>query len=108
MFFSSVRKSVEGDAKKSVLQIRGVSHPQACAFVAEATTLLAVAGWDADGNGYFLLLSEFATGEEPRRVGYHVLYMSAVQDETDDDVCGDGRLTYLRPPKEDACTLENA
>jgi WD40 repeat protein len=83
MFFSSVRKSVEGDAKKSVCQIRGVPHPQACAFVAEATNLLAVAGWDADGNGV-LLLSEFAPGEEPRRVGYHVLCKSAVQDETEE------------------------
>lgn len=83
MFFSSVRKSVEGDAKKSVCQIRGVPHPQACAFVAEATNLLAVAGWDADGNGV-LLLSEFTPGEEPRRVGYHVLCKSAVQDETEE------------------------
>jgi WD40 repeat protein len=83
MFFSSVRKSVEGDAKKSVCQIRGVPHPQACAFVAEATNLLAVAGWDADGNGV-LLLSEFSPGEEPRRVGYHVLCKSAVQDETEE------------------------
>jgi WD40 repeat protein len=83
MFFSSVRKSVEGDAKKSVCQIRGVPHPQACAFVAEATNLLAVAGWDADGNGV-LLLCEFAPGEEPRRVGYHVLCKSAVQDETEE------------------------
>jgi WD40 repeat protein len=83
MFFSSVRKSVEGDAKKSVCQIRGVPHPQACAFVAEATNLIAVAGWDADGNGV-LLLSEFAPGEEPRRVGYHVLCKSAVQDETEE------------------------
>jgi WD40 repeat protein len=83
MFFSSVRKSVEGDAKKSVCQIRGVPHPQACAFVAEATNIIAVAGWDADGNGV-LLLSEFAPGEEPRRVGYHVLCKSAVQDETEE------------------------
>jgi WD40 repeat protein len=83
MFFSSVRKSVEGDAKKSVCQIRGVPHPQACAFVAEATNVLAVAGWDADGNGV-LLLSEFAPGEEPRRVGYHVLCKSAVLDESEE------------------------
>jgi hypothetical protein len=31
-----------------------------------------------------LLLSEFAPGEEPRRVGYHVLCKSAVQDETEE------------------------
>lgn len=83
MLFSSMRKSVEGDAKKSVCQIRGVPHPQACAFVADATNLLAVAGWDADGNGV-LLLSEFEPGQEPRRVGYHVLCKSAVQDESDE------------------------
>lgn len=72
--FSSVRKSVEGDAKKSICQIRGVPHPMACAFVSNATNLVAVAGWDADGNGV-LLLSEFQIGstDEPRRVGYHIL-----------------------------------
>jgi hypothetical protein len=75
--FSSVRKSVEGDAKKSICQIRGVPHPMACAFVSTATNLVAVAGWDADGNGV-LLLSEFHIGsaDEPRRVGYHVLCKS--------------------------------
>jgi hypothetical protein len=83
MLYSSVRKSVEGDAKKSVCQIRGVPHPQACAFVADASNLLAVAGWDADGNGV-LLMSEFAPGQEPRRVGYHVLCKTAVQDETEE------------------------
>jgi hypothetical protein len=31
-----------------------------------------------------MLLSEFAPGEEPRRVGYHVLCKSAVQDETEE------------------------
>lgn len=83
MFFSSVRKSVEGDAKKSVCQVRGVPHPHACAFVADAAKILAVAGWDADGNGV-LLLSEFAAGEEPRRVGYHVLCKSAVADASEE------------------------
>lgn len=83
MFLSTVRKSVEGDAKKSVCQIRGVPHPQACTFVAEATNLVAIAGWDADGNGV-LLLSEFHPGEEPKRVGYHVLCRSAVHDESDE------------------------
>lgn len=83
MLFSSVRKSVEGDAKKSVCQIRGVPHPQACAFVAAATNLVAVAGWDADGNGV-LLLSEFKSGEEPRRLGYHVLCHSARPDESEE------------------------
>jgi hypothetical protein len=83
MFLSSVRKSVEGDAKKSVCQVRGVPHPQACAFVAEATRTLAVAGWDADGNGV-LLLSEFSPGDEPRRVGYHVLCKSSVTDASEE------------------------
>lgn len=84
MFFSTVRRSVEGDAKKSVCQIRGVPHPAACAFVAEVTNMLAIAGWDADGNGV-LLLSEFAPGEEPKRIGYHVLCRSnVVQDESDE------------------------
>jgi len=84
MFFSTVRRSVEGDAKKSVCQVRGVPHPQACAFVAEATNLLAIAGWDADGNGV-LLISEFQEGAEARRVGYHVLCQSAVTDESDEE-----------------------
>lgn len=83
MFFSTVRKSVEGDAKKSVCQVRGVPHPRACAFVAAATNLVAVAGWDADGNGV-LLLSEFTAGEEPKRVGYHVLCKSAKHDESEE------------------------
>ena len=83
MLFSSVRKSVEGDAKKSIAQIRGVPHPQACAFVADAPNMIAVAGWDADGNGV-LLLSEFSLDDEPRRVGYHVLCKSAVRDETEE------------------------
>ena len=83
MLFSSVRKSVEGDAKKSICQIRGVPHPQSCSFVSDAPNLLAVAGWDADGNGV-LLLSEFAPGEEPKRVGYHVICKSAVQDVSEE------------------------
>ena len=84
-FFSSVRKSVEGDTKKSVCQVRGVPHPQACAFVADANQLLAVAGWDADGNGV-LLLAEFTPHQEPRRVGYHVLCKSpsVAPDETEE------------------------
>lgn len=81
--FSSVIKSVEGDAKKSVCQVRGVPHPLACAFVSEANNMLAVAGFDADGNGV-LLLSEFTAGEEPRRVGYHVVCKTAVEDESEE------------------------
>lgn len=81
--FSSVMKSVEGEAKKSVCQVRGVPHPLACAFVSEANNLLAVAGFDADGNGV-LLLSEFSAGEEPRRVGYHVVCKTTVEDESEE------------------------
>lgn len=83
MLFSSVRKSVEGDARKSVCQIRGVPHPKACTFVAAAVNLVAIAGWDADGNGV-LMLAEFQPGHEPNRVGYHVLCKSAYQDESDE------------------------
>jgi hypothetical protein len=86
MIFSSVRKSVEGDAKKSVCQIRGVPHPKACAFIGEANSLqLAVAGWDADGNGV-LLISECSPGDDPKRIGYHVLCRSeqTPSDESED------------------------
>jgi WD domain, G-beta repeat len=87
LFFSSVRKSVEGNVQKSICQIRGVPHPQACAFVAETTNVLAVAGYDADGQGV-LLVSQFDPQEansssgsggvvEPTRLGYHVLSRSA-------------------------------
>lgn len=77
---SSVRKSVKGDTKKySVCQIRGVPHPLACAFVVDAPNVLAVAGWDADGNGV-LLLSEFAANQEARRIAYHVLVKSSLMD----------------------------
>lgn len=83
MLFSTVRKSVEGDARKSVCQIRGIPHPSACTFVAAAVRLVAIAGWDADGNGV-LMLAEFQPGHEPNRVGYHVLCKSAYQDESDE------------------------
>ncbi|KAL7577645.1 hypothetical protein ACA910_015161 [Epithemia clementina (nom. ined.)] len=83
ILFSTVRRSVEGDAKKSICQIRGIPHPLTCAFIAEATNLLAIAGWDADGNGV-LLISEFGPGDEPRRVGYHVLCHSAVADDSEE------------------------
>jgi hypothetical protein len=81
--WGSVVKSMDGDAKKSVCQVRGVPHPQACAFVAEASNLIAVAGWDADGNGV-LLLSEFTANQEPRRVGYHVLCKTSTPLESEE------------------------
>jgi WD40 repeat protein len=84
MLYKSVRKSVVGEAKNSVCQVRGVPHPRACSFVADATNLLAVAGYDADGNGV-LLLAEFTPNEEPRRVGYHVLCRSeTVRNESEE------------------------
>lgn len=76
MLLSSVRKSVEGEARKSVCQIRGVPHPVACTFIAAAPHMVAIAGWDADGNGV-LLLAEFQPGQEPQRRGYHVLCKSS-------------------------------
>ena len=69
---------------KSVCQIRGVPHPLACAFIADAPHLVAVAGWDNDGNGV-LLISEYAAQQEPRRVAYHVLVKnSATADESEE------------------------
>lgn len=68
---------------KSVCQIRGVPHPLACAFVGDAANMLAVSGWDADGNGV-LLLSEFAAHQEARRVAYHVLVRNSVE-ETEEE-----------------------
>jgi len=57
---------------KSICQIRGVPHPLACAFIADAPHLIAVSGWDNDGNGV-ILICEFAAHQEARRVAYHIL-----------------------------------
>jgi hypothetical protein len=78
-FFSSSSKS----QPKSVCQVRGVPHPLACAFVGDAPNILAVAGWDADGNGV-LLISEFAAHQEARRIAYHVLVKNGVE-ETEEE-----------------------
>ena len=70
---------------KSICQIRGVPHPLACAFIGDAPHLIAVAGWDNDGNGV-LLISEFAAHQEARRVAYHVLVKnSSTADETEEE-----------------------
>mmetsp|Transcript_16170 Transcript_16170/g.40564 ORF Transcript_16170/g.40564 Transcript_16170/m.40564 type:complete len:546 (-) Transcript_16170:259-1896(-) len=70
---------------KSVCQIRGIPHPLACAFIADAPHLIAVAGWDADGNGV-LLISEFAAHQEARRVAYHVLVKNtSTADESEEE-----------------------
>jgi hypothetical protein len=87
-FLTSAAGSLfSGSAKqqpKSVCQIRGVPHPMACAFIGDAPNLIAVAGWDADGNGV-LLISEFAAHQEARRVAYHVLVKNNLtQEETEE------------------------
>lgn len=70
---------------KSVCQIRGVPHPLACSFIGDAPHLIAVTGWDSDGNGV-LLISEFAAHQEARRVAYHVLVKNSVTaDETEEE-----------------------
>ena len=95
-FFRSVKKSLlEGEAKKSVCQIRGVPHPLACTFVADAPNSLAVAGWDADGNGV-LLISEFVANQEPRRIAYHVLVRSSSQHTLSDETEEERRRRRLR------------
>ena len=80
LLFSSSNKQ----QPKSVCQIRGVPHPLSCAFIGDAPNLIAVAGWDADGNGV-LLISEFAAHQEARRVAYHVLVKNNLtQEETEE------------------------
>ena len=75
------------DGVQSYAQVRGVPHPQACAFVPDREQTLAVAGIDEYGNGC-LLLAEFGKpindskkadigdsskidDSEARRLGYH-------------------------------------
>jgi hypothetical protein len=55
----------------------------ACAFIGDAPNILAVAGWDADGNGV-LLISEFAAHQEARRIAYHVLVKNGIE-ETEEE-----------------------
>jgi WD40 repeat protein len=81
-FFSSSSKKPQ---PKSVCQVRGVPHPLSCAFISDAPNLIAVAGWDLDGNGV-LLISEFAAHQEARRVAYHVLVKNALRaEETEEE-----------------------
>lgn len=70
-WFSSMRKSIEGETKKSISQIRGIPHPQACAFLPDPPHTLAVVGWDGRGNGV-LSISDFSK-EEATRISYHVV-----------------------------------
>ena len=72
------------DAGIAVRRNAGIPHPLACAFVGDVPNVLAVAGWDADGNGV-LVLSEFAAHQEARRVAYHVLVKNS-------NATGDGNL----------------
>ena len=54
-------------------QIRGIPHPQLCAFVPDKPRTIAVAGLDDNGNGCLLLatFSDIKNGEEPQRMAYH-------------------------------------
>ena len=83
---------------KSVCQVRGVPHPLACAFISEApnNNLIAVAGWDDDGNGV-LLVSEFAAHQEPRRVAYHVLVKNPQHDHETEEARRRRRARGWRP-----------
>jgi hypothetical protein len=82
---TSSGKKKQPQQPKSVCQIRGVPHPLSCAFIGDAPNLIAVAGWDADGNGV-LLISEFASHQEARRVAYHVLVKNtAHQTESEEE-----------------------
>eukprot|EP00529_Nitzschia_sp_RCC80_P011898 CAMPEP_0113492434 /NCGR_PEP_ID=MMETSP0014_2-20120614/28073_1 /TAXON_ID=2857 /ORGANISM="Nitzschia sp." /LENGTH=580 /DNA_ID=CAMNT_0000386263 /DNA_START=330 /DNA_END=2072 /DNA_ORIENTATION=+ /assembly_acc=CAM_ASM_000159 len=87
-----------GGQPKSVCQVRGVPHPLACAFVSEApnNNLVAVAGWDNDGNGV-LLVSEFAAHQEPRRVVYHVLVKNSQHDHETEEARRRRRARGWRP-----------
>mmetsp|Transcript_3763 Transcript_3763/g.8603 ORF Transcript_3763/g.8603 Transcript_3763/m.8603 type:complete len:590 (+) Transcript_3763:454-2223(+) len=85
MLMNSFSPSAAKTQPKSVCQIRGVPHPLACSFIRDAPSMIAVAGWDADGNGV-LLISEFAAHQEARRVGYHVLVRnSSTADESEEE-----------------------
>jgi hypothetical protein len=81
--FKKLLSSGTSQKPKSVCQIRGIPHPLSCAFIGDAPNMLAVSGWDADGNGV-LLLSEFAAHQEARRVAYHVLVKNSVE-ETEEE-----------------------
>ena len=85
LLMGSFSPSASKAQPKSVCQIRGVPHPLSCAFIGDAPNLIAVAGWDADGNGV-LLISEFAAHQEARRVAYHVLVKnSSTADESEEE-----------------------
>lgn len=81
--FSRLLSSTTSQKPKSICQIRGIPHPIACAFVGDVPNVIAISGWDADGNGV-LLMSEFAAHQEARRVAYHVLVKNSVE-ETEEE-----------------------
>jgi len=81
--FKKFLSSSTSQKTKSVCQVRGVPHPLACAFIGDVPNMIAVSGWDADGNGV-LLMSEFAAHQEARRVAYHVLVKNSVE-ETEEE-----------------------
>ena len=49
---------------KSIVQVRGMAHPKACAFVPDRPHTIAVAGLDNVGNGFLLLASFGQVGTE--------------------------------------------
>ncbi len=92
--------SKKNQQPKSVCQIRGVPHPLSCAFIGDAPNLIAVAGWDADGNGV-LLISEFAAHQEARRVAYHVLVKNAMHTQESEEERRRRRARGWRPTMPD-------
>ena len=101
--FGAVRNSImDVDQPKSISQIRGVPHPQACAFVPDLPNTLAVVGYDLDGNGV-LLLSDYSS-EEATKVGYHVIVQTRTED--DDELLSEGEtrrnrmLATVSPPQQ--------
>ena len=76
--FATLSKAIRKNIP-SVKFVVSLPHPLACAFVVDSPNVLAVAGWDADGNG-FLSVNEFAANQEARRIAYHVLVKSSLPD----------------------------
>lgn len=87
---SSKKFILEGE--HSYARVRGISHPQACAFVPDKQNTIAVAGLDDYGNGCLLLASfgpEDESGEDDsqknlcktkcsvRRVAYHRFFKNS-------------------------------
>jgi superfamily I DNA/RNA helicase len=92
--------SAKGE-EKSMVQIRGVPQPLACAFVPDRPHTLSVVGRDTDGNGV-LLLSDFSVildhhmpSNEAARIAYHVVAKSS---RVSGDATYDARSKRWRTP----------